>query len=80
MGFLIGLGLLGLFSAALMHPYGRRLLGTMLFVCVVIIGGLILLFQYGERNQAREQAAEAAAASVTIPPLPVPPVERTTTP
>src|SRR5690606_8201739 len=29
MGWLAALGLLALFSAALMHPYGRRLLGVM---------------------------------------------------
>jgi hypothetical protein len=36
LGLLISLGLLAALSAALLHPFGRRLLGGMLFACLAI--------------------------------------------
>jgi hypothetical protein len=36
--FLIGLTLLALLSAALLHPYGRKLLATMALIVFAIVG------------------------------------------
>jgi len=60
MGWLIALGLLIAFSAALMNPYGRRLLGVMFVVCMVVAGALYLLIQHAGKAQ-EQQAADAAA-------------------
>ena len=58
MGFLIGIALLALFSAALLNPYGRRLLMVM---GLVAVGGIVLLY-VGLSAAADESARQTSAA------------------
>lgn len=60
MGWLIALGLLAAFSAALMNPYGRRLLAVMFTVCVVMAGGLFLFIQHVSTAHSERVAAMAS--------------------
>jgi hypothetical protein len=67
-GFLIFAGLLALVAAALLHPYGRRLLGVMALLfaglAVVAVAGIWLLGTMQQRafdqNKAESDAAIAA--------------------
>jgi len=53
MGYLIALGLLVAFCAALLSPYGRRLLALMAMVVIVIGVGLFALVQHANQQQAQ---------------------------
>ena len=75
MAFLIGIGLLAAFSAALLNPYGRRVLGVMfLVVCgLALLGGgaLWMIIKSEEKpytpppsySYSDAAAADAAAAA-----------------
>lgn len=69
MGYLVALGLFVLFCMALMHPYGRRLLGVMALVAGTLIAG-IATFIYVTNRQADRAEAEAAAEAARKPPEP----------
>lgn len=70
MGWLVALGLLVAFSAALLHPYGRKLLAVMFGVVVVlgIVGyGLLWLgWKMQDREREQEAARDAAAHASTF--------------
>ena len=65
MGYLIALALFVAFCAALLSPYGRRLLAVMFGVLVVLIGVLWVLgsMQESARQRAAQEAADQAAHS-----------------
>jgi len=46
MGYLIALGLFVAFCAALLNPYGRRLLATMALVGAALVAGVVILAQF----------------------------------
>ena len=78
MGYLIALGLLAAFSAALLHPYGRRVLGVMALVVVVILRAIWLIATWGDANYKRQQAllqqaAQAPLVANAVVPDPTPP-------
>lgn len=74
MGFLIAMGILALFSMALLHPYGRRVLAVMFGVCVVIgiVVGLAVVFLNQKPTDpyaglGNEVASNAAAPAASAP-------------
>lgn len=61
MGYLIALGLFVAFCAALLNPYGRRLLAVMLVVATVLITAGVLIGQHADASYAEGIRAEQAA-------------------
>jgi hypothetical protein len=53
--FLVGLALLVALAAALLHPYGRKLLGVMALIVIIGIGALWVLFSMQENARQQQQ-------------------------
>jgi cytoskeletal protein RodZ len=63
MGYLIGLALLVAFSAALLSPYGRKLLLTMLLVVAGLVFVVVMIMLSAVRQQAESTAHQSPAVA-----------------
>ncbi len=65
--FLVALGLFVAFCAALLNPYGRKLLGTMAAVAGVIAAIVLIVIGMNDAETKRQERAQAAAQATQRP-------------